>query len=94
MAVYFVVHLNIIDADRFTQYFQAVMPLITQHGGRLIAQGTPEAIEGAALGEQVAVFEWQSRQVFLDYWHSHAYAEIKQLRIGAAAFRGELIEGA
>jgi uncharacterized protein (DUF1330 family) len=93
LAVYFVVHLNITDADRFIQYFQAVMPLINQLGGRLVAQGTPEIIEGNVIGQQVAVFEWPSRQDFLNYWHSSEYAEIKRLRENAAVFWGEIIEG-
>jgi uncharacterized protein (DUF1330 family) len=94
MSVYFVVSLKITDADRFTKYFQEVMPLIKQRGGRLIAQGTPEAIEGIATGSQSAVFEWSSRQVFLDYWHSDEYAEIRKLREGAAEFQGVIVEGA
>jgi uncharacterized protein (DUF1330 family) len=96
MAVYFVVSLKIADADRFMDYFQAVMPLIEQRGGRLIAQGTPEAIEGyttAQLSSQSAVFEWASRQDFLDYWHSKEYAEIKKLREGAVQFQGVIVEG-
>jgi uncharacterized protein (DUF1330 family) len=93
MAVYFVVSLNITDADRFMEYFQAVMPLIKQRGGRLIAQGVPEAIAGSATGSQSAVFEWPSRQVFLDYWHSTEYAEIRKLREGAVEFQGVIVEG-
>jgi uncharacterized protein (DUF1330 family) len=93
MALYFVVSLKIIDADRFMAYFQAVMPLIQQRGGRLIAQGIPEVIEGSAAGSQSAVFEWPSRQVFLDYWHSKEYAEIRKLREGAVEFQGAIVEG-
>jgi len=93
MAVYFVVSLNITDADRFMEYFQAVMPLIAKRGGRLIAQGTPEAIEGNTTGSQSAVFEWPSRQAFLDYWQSKEYAEIRKLREGAVEFQGVIVEG-
>lgn len=93
MTVYFIVSLKITDADRFAEYFQAVMPLIEHRGGRLIAQGTPEAIEGDATGSQSAVFEWSSRRAFLDYWHSNEYAEIKKLREGVAEFQGVIIEG-
>lgn len=93
MSVYFVVSLKITDADRFMEYFQAVMPLINQCGGRLIAQGTPEAIEGSATESQYAVFEWFSRQSFLDYWHSNEYAEIRKLREGAVEFQGVIVKG-
>jgi uncharacterized protein (DUF1330 family) len=93
MTVYFVVSLKITDADRFMAYFQAVMPLIQQRGGRLIAQGTPEVIEGSATALQSAVFAWPSRQTFLDYWHSNEYAAIKKLREGAVEFQGVIVEG-
>ena len=93
MSAYFIVYLNVTDSEQFTRYFQAVMPVIERRGGRLIAQGTPAAIEGTLQFEQAVVFEWRSRQDFLNYWHSEEYAEIKQLREGAAEFEGVLIEG-
>ena len=93
MSAYFIVYLNVTDSEQFTRYFQAVMPVIERRGGRLIAQGTPEAIEGTWQFEQAVVFEWRSRQDFLNYWHSEEYAEIKQLRERAAEFEGVLIAG-
>jgi uncharacterized protein (DUF1330 family) len=93
MSAYFVVRLNVIDPEGFTKYFHRVMPLIESRGGRLIAQGTPEAIEGTSRSQQAVVFEWPSRQDFLDYWHSEEYAEIKLLREGAAEFEAVLIAG-
>lgn len=93
MTVYFVVSLNITDADRFMQYFQTVMPIIERRGGRLVAQGTPEVIEGDLTGAQTAVFEWASRQAFFDYWHSDEYAETRKLRQGAAEFQGVIVAG-
>jgi uncharacterized protein (DUF1330 family) len=93
MSTYFVVHLNVTDPDQFAKYFQRVMPVIERRGGRLMAQGTPEAIEGRSRSEQAVVFDWPSRQDFLDYWHSEEYAEIKLLREGAAKFEAVLIAG-
>jgi uncharacterized protein (DUF1330 family) len=93
MSTYFVVRLTVTDPERFTKYFQRVMPVIERRGGRLMAQGSPEAIEGTLRSEQAVVFEWPSRQDFLDYWHSEEYAEIKLLREGAAEFDAVLIPG-
>jgi uncharacterized protein (DUF1330 family) len=93
MSTYFVVRLTVTDSERFTKYFQRVMPVIERRGGRLMAQGLPEAIEGTLRLEQAVVFEWPSRQDFLDYWHSEEYAEIKLLREGAAEFEAVLIPG-
>jgi uncharacterized protein (DUF1330 family) len=59
----------------------------------LIAQGTPETIEDSTTGSQSAVFEWLSRQAFLDYWHSKEYAENRKLRGGAVKFQGVIAEG-
>ncbi|AFY75053.1 hypothetical protein Syn7502_03167 [Synechococcus sp. PCC 7502] len=93
MVVYFVVSLKITDADRFMEYFHTVMPLIELRGGRLMAQGIPEVIEGSNTGSMSAVFEWPSRQAFIDYWHSKEYAEIRKLREGAVDFQGVIVEG-
>jgi uncharacterized protein (DUF1330 family) len=81
------------NPDQFAKYFQRVMPVIERRGGRLIAQGVLEAIEGTSRSEQAVVFEWPSRQDFLDYWHSEEYAEIKLLREGSAEFEAVLIAG-
>ncbi|AFY75435.1 hypothetical protein Syn7502_03601 (plasmid) [Synechococcus sp. PCC 7502] len=93
MVVYFVVLLKITDADRFMECFQAVMLLIEQRGGRLIAQGIPKVIEVSNTGSMSAMFEYPSRQAFIDYWHSKEYAEIRKLREGAVDFQGVIVAG-
>jgi uncharacterized protein (DUF1330 family) len=93
MSVYFVVYLNITEPVQFAEYFQKVMPIVQRRGGRLIARGTPEIIEGAITSQQAVVFEWGSRQDFLSYWHSDEYAEIKQLREGVVEFQATIVEG-
>jgi uncharacterized protein (DUF1330 family) len=93
MSVYFVVYLKITEPVQFAEYFQKVMPIIQRRGGRLIAQGTPEIIEGSITSPQAVIFEWGSRQDFLNYWNSDEYAEIKQLRERAAEFQAAIIEG-
>jgi uncharacterized protein (DUF1330 family) len=92
MSTYFVVYLNVTNPEQFTKYFQAVMPMIERRGGRVIAQSKPEVIEGNLPFSQAVVFEWPSRQDFLEYWHSQQYAEIRKLREGAAEFQGTLVE--
>jgi uncharacterized protein (DUF1330 family) len=81
------------DPDRFTKYFQVVMPVIERRGGRLVAQGTVEVIEGTLLFRQAVLFEWRSRNDLLEYWHSDEYAKIKKLREGAAELQAVVIKG-
>lgn len=57
MSAYYVVYLNVTAPDQFREYFQTLLPVIKRHGARLIAQGTPEAIEGTLLFKQAVVFE-------------------------------------
>jgi uncharacterized protein (DUF1330 family) len=92
MSAYFMVYLNVTDPDRFTEYFQTVMPVIERRGGRLVTQGIPKAIEGTLSFKQAVLFEWRSRQDLLEYWHSDEYAQIKKLREGAAEFQAVVIE--
>jgi len=56
MAAYFVIYYNITDSARFMEYFQAVIPVILRRGGRLVVEGTPEAIEGTLSFKQAVVF--------------------------------------
>ena len=93
MSVYFVVYQNVTDPERYGEYFNAVVPLIDQCGGRLIAQGTPDVMEGAILGQRVVILEWNSRQDFLSFWHSDEYTEVKKLRQGAADWQAAIVEG-
>ena len=46
MPVYFVVYLTITDPDRFSVYYQTVIPVIERRGGRILAKGMSETIEG------------------------------------------------
>jgi uncharacterized protein (DUF1330 family) len=93
MSAYFVVYLNVTDLERFTEYFQVVMPVIERRGGRLVTQGRPEAIEGTLLFKQAVLFEWPSRKELIEYWYSEEYTKIKKLREGAAELQAVVIEG-
>jgi len=93
MQVHFIVYLNITDPDRFLEYYQTVMPVIERRGGYIVAKGVPETIEGALSWQQAVVFQWPSRQAFLEYWHSDEYAQIKKLREGASEWQAMIVEG-
>lgn len=93
MAVYFVVYQNVSEPQQYGEYFSAVVPLIAQFGGRLIAKGAPEVIEGTMPWERVVVLEWRSHQDFLNFWQSDDYAEVKKLRQGAAEWQAAIVAG-
>jgi uncharacterized protein (DUF1330 family) len=51
-------------------------------GGRLIAKGSPDVVEGTFPWERVVVFEWPSRKDAHDFRNTDEDKEIKQLRVG------------
>jgi uncharacterized protein (DUF1330 family) len=91
MAAYFIVYQNVTDPERYQEYFTAVAPLIQQHGGRLLAQGTPEVMEGTLPWQRAVLLEWRSQQDFLNFWHSQDYTEIRKLREGATNWQAAIV---
>ncbi len=93
MAAYLIVYETITDTARFLQYVKTVDPIIVRRGGRLVASGPPDVVEGDFPLERALVFEWPSRQAASEFWHSEEYTEIKKLREGAARIQAIIIEG-
>jgi uncharacterized protein (DUF1330 family) len=93
VAAYLIVYETITDPSRFLQYVKTVDPVITRRGGRLVASGQPDVVEGEFPLERALVFEWPTRQAASDFWHSEEYTEIKKLREGAAEIQAIIIEG-
>jgi uncharacterized protein (DUF1330 family) len=91
MATYFIVYQNVTNPERYQEYFTAVAPLIQRHGGRLLAQGMPEVMEGTMPWERAVLLEWRSQQDFFNFWHSQEYVEIRRLREGATEWQAALV---
>ncbi len=93
MAAYLIVYETITDLSKFSQNVKSVDPVIIRRGGRLVASGPPDVVEGEFPLEQALVFEWPSRKAASDFWHSEEYTEIKKLREGAAVIQAIIIDG-
>jgi len=87
VTAYLIVDETVTDPSRFSRYVKSVDPVIIRWGGRLVASGPPDVMEGEFPLEQALVFEWPSPQAASDFWHSEEYSEIKKLREGAAVFQ-------
>ncbi len=93
MAAYLIVYETITDPSKFLQYVKTVDPVIIRRGGRLVASGPPDVVEGEFPLERTLVFKWPTGQAASDFWHSEEYTEIKKLREGAAVIQAIIIEG-
>ena len=91
MSAYLIVYYNVTNSEQFKKYLEAVGPLIHKRGGRMIAEGSPDVVDGTFPWERAVVFEWSSRKDALDFRNSDK--EIKQLRVGVSEFQGIVLEG-
>ena len=64
-----------------------------KRGGRMIAEGPFDVVDGPFPWEHAVVFEWPSRKDALDFRNSDEYKVIKQLREGVSEFQGIILEG-
>jgi uncharacterized protein (DUF1330 family) len=93
MPAYLIVYVNVTNSEQFNKYLKVVEPLMQKRGGRRIAKGSPDVVDGTFPWEYAVIFEWPSRKDALDFRNSDEYKEIKKLREGASEFQGIVLEG-
>ncbi|CAG9173806.1 DUF1330 domain-containing protein [Cupriavidus pampae] len=83
MATYLVNHLRIpgdIPNDAGLSYLEQVEATVAPFGGRWLAQGPGDVVEGAWPGS-VVLMEFPTREAANAWYHSAAYQAIRPLRI-------------
>jgi uncharacterized protein (DUF1330 family) len=76
--------------ERYTEYGEAVAPLLARAGGKPVFAGTPsEALIGEGSWDLVVLVSYPTRQAFLDMVSSPEYQAIEHLRT-EALLRSEL----
>jgi uncharacterized protein (DUF1330 family) len=87
MSVYAMIQLTIHDRPRYDAYTSAFMPILEQYGGKLlVAQDSPQVMEGEWTGDRVVLLEFSDKKAFLTWATSPEYTEIaKDRRAGSNA---------
>lgn len=94
MAAYFIVNLDIRDAERFGAYRERVAPLVEKHGGRyLVRGGELHPVEGDLGLKRLVVLEFPSLDAARGFYDSPEYAPLLRLRQESAASDIALVEG-
>ena len=94
MPAYFMVQLQITDAERFKEYATQVPATIAQYGGRyLVRGGEYQVLEGEWPRRRHVVLEFPSAEQARAWYDSDEYAPLKALRLSASEGAGILIEG-
>lgn len=94
MPAYLIVQGSINDEAQYQKYREAVVPLITRHGGRfLVRGGKVEVLEGTPDDRRPVIFEFPSMIALHAFWDSPGYVPVKKLREHAASFNVWAVEG-
>ncbi|GGY74113.1 hypothetical protein GCM10011613_19320 [Cellvibrio zantedeschiae] len=90
---YWMVHVEVENAEAFKAYITAVMDVFAKYGARYLARGGQfEAVEGRERPRNTIV-EFPSYQVAVDCWHSPEYQAVKALRENAGRVDITIVEG-
>ena len=94
MSVYVVVQLTIHDRERYQRYIDRFLPIIAEHGGRVLAvDDHPEVLEGTWDADRVVLLRFSDRAAFEGWAQSPAYKEIAADRIAATDGPILLVQG-
>lgn len=94
MPAYVLARIDVHDPEAFTrEYLPAGSPTVEQYGGRYLAAGAPEVLEGDVPPGQVALLEFESAEQAQRWWNSSAYRAAVPLRQRSATSSWELLEG-
>lgn len=89
-----VVEVDVTDADAYKRYTELSVPAVAAFGGRYVALGPTEALEGAPPFPRAAIVEFQSVARAKEFYASERYSEAKERRSGAARVRMYVVEEA
>ncbi len=77
MTVYVIGQITIHDRAAYDRYLAGFMPVLIQHGGRLlVADEKPEVVEGNWSGSKVIVLSFADREAFERWMNSAEYRQI------------------
>lgn len=94
MTAYLVITAHIHDRAAFMSgYAPAAAELVERMGGRYLARGPADLLEGAGPGLSVVLSAWPDRDAALAFWQADEYARIRTLRNGIADCTVLLVEG-
>ncbi len=94
MAAYLIVEVtDVSDQSGVMQYAEQVTPLALQHGGRYIARGPVQVLEGDHRPQMLVILEFPSQEHLQTMYDSAEYAPLKELRQRSSSCNFLSVEG-
>ena len=95
MAAYLVVEMmDVSDQAMLSQYVEQVGPLVERHGGRYLARGPAQIVEGEHQPQLLVIVEFPSLEVMQALYDSEEYAPLKTLRQRCSTSNFLVVDGA
>lgn len=93
MACYVVAEVKVTNPDEFEKYAQLAVPNIIAFGGKVLAAGQADTVEGDWKPERFAIVEFPSVEQAMAWYRSPEYSAIKKVRDRGAIFNVILCPG-
>lgn len=93
MAAYMVVQSKVTDPEKMKKYGEAAIPLVRRFGGRPVAGGNVEVLEGSHDGRHFIIFEFPTIEDIRAFYAAPDYQEAKKIREGGATLDIWAVQG-
>jgi uncharacterized protein (DUF1330 family) len=93
MAAYVVAEITINNEEMMKEYRPIAAVALAKHGGRILALGTPETLEGAWQSPRMVVVEFPDIETARRWFASPEYAPAKAIRSKAALAEVLVLDG-
>ena len=94
MPAYWIVRVEVTDAEQFAEYTKRTPAYFASYGARyLVRGGRTAALEGPPESRRIVVIEFPSLEIAEACYRSPEYREIRELRAGAAVVEIIVVEG-
>ncbi len=93
MSVYLIIDARVKDNEKYRQYIEQVLPIVTRFGGRYHVRGENIKALGSWKPERIIVIEFPSESHVQSWLASTEYKAIAPLREAGADTRAILVDG-
>ena len=94
MAAYFVVELDVTNAEAMQPYRDAVPATLAQYGGKFLARGgATELVEGGPAPKRMVILEFADTAALKRWYNSPEYQKILPNRLANSQARAIIVEG-
>lgn len=90
---YVVVESDVSDSEAYARYTALSGPAVGAFGGKYLASGAPQMLEGSPPRPRVVIVEFESLDKASEFYRSRPYQDAKAKRAGAASVNMYMVEG-